>query len=266
MSQAVANPDELNLQKFLVYSVSLHAALTVLFFLGPYLQHRGNQWGGVGGGETGTKVNLVSSAGIPMPKPANPTESKVVDPTKGMYKEEPPKPPEPKTDATKIPKFEKEKPLPPSRKSKVFEDKTPPPDNAVPYGQGGNPNLPTGYSPTPGAAAGGVTIPGDAGGDFASRYGWYVASVKRLISSNWLQNTIDPAVRSARKGHAVVTFTINRDGTVKNIRIIQTSGNLSMDNSAQRALLSIDKFQPLPSDYSRSSIDVIFDFDLSMAP
>jgi TonB family protein len=266
MTQAVANPDDLKLQKFLVYSVCLHATLTVLFFLGPYLQHRGARWGSVGGGQSGTKVNLVSSAGIPMPKPVNPTESKVVDPTKGLYKEEPPKPPEPKTDATKIPKFEKEKPLPPSRKSKVFEDKTPPPENAVPYGKGGNPDLPTGTSQTPAAAAGGLTIPGDAGGDFASRYGWYVASVKRLISANWLQNTIDPAVRSARRAHTVVTFTINRDGSIRNIRIMQTSGNSSMDNSAQRALLSIDKFQPLPADYNHSSIDVIFDFDLSMNP
>ena len=266
MSQAVANPDDLKLQKFLVYSLSLHAALTVLFFLGPYLQHRGTRWGSVGGGQSGTKVNLVSSAGIPMPKPVNPTESKVVDPTKGLYKDEPPKPPEPKTDATKIPKFEKEKPLPPSRKSKVFEDKKPLPENAVPYGKGGNPDLPTGTSQTPAAAAGGLTIPGDAGGDFASRYGWYVASVKRLISANWMQNTIDPTVRKARKAHAVVTFTIYRDGTIKNIRILQTSGEATMDNSAQRALLSIEKFQPLPSDYNHSSIDVIFDFDLSMNP
>jgi TonB family protein len=268
MSQAIANPDDLKLQKFLVYSICLHAALTTLFFLGPYLQHRGNRWGSVGGGASGTKVSLVSSAAIPMPKAPNPTESKVVDPTKGLYKEEPPKPPEPKTNATKIPKFEKEKPLPPSRKSRVFEDKIPPPENAVPYGKGGNPNLPTGATnpQTPAAAAGGLTIPGDAGGDFASRYGWYVASVKRLISANWLQNTIDPAVRSARRAHTVVNFTINRDGSIKNIRIMQTSGNLSMDNSAQRALLSIEKFQPLPSDYNHSSIDVIFDFDLSMNP
>jgi TonB family protein len=264
MSQAVANPDDLKLQKFLVYSVSLHAALTLLFFLGPYLQHRGNAWGGVGGGETGTKVNLVSSAGIPMPKPANPTESKVVDPTKGLYKEEPPKPPEPKTDATKIPKFEKEKPLPPSHKSKTFEDKTPPPENAVPYGKGGNPNLPTGYSQTPGAAAGGVTIQGAGGGDFASRYGWYIESVKRRINGNWLQNTIDPAVLSARRAHAVLTFSIYRDGTVRDIRLMQTSGNLSMDNSAQRALLSSSPMPPLPNDYSGSYVNVVFDFDLSM--
>src|SRR5947209_7812284 len=268
MTTAVANPQDQSLRQFLIYSIIMHTSVALVIAVSAYIQFRGNRWGGIGGELGGTKVSLVSAAGIPIPKETVVTESKAVDPTKGLYKEEPPKPPEPKTDATKIPKFEKEKPLPPSRKSRVFEDKIPPPENAVPYGKGGNPNLPTGATnpQTPAAAAGGLTIPGDAGGDFASRYGWYVASVKRLISANWLQNTIDPAVRSARRAHTVVNFTINRDGSIKNIRIMQTSGNLSMDNSAQRALLSIEKFQPLPSDYNRSSIDVIFDFDLSMNP
>jgi hypothetical protein len=35
-----------------------------------------------------------------------------------------------------------------------------------------------------------------------------------------------------------------------------------MDDSAQRALLSVDHFPALPPDYSYSSVDVIFDFDL----
>jgi TonB family protein len=80
-----------------------------------------------------------------------------------------------------------------------------------------------------------------------------------------MQNTIDPAVRAARTAKTVVTFTINRDGSVKNIRISQSSGNRSMDDSAQRALLSIDHFPPLPPDYSGSYVDVIFDFDLGMS-
>jgi hypothetical protein len=37
-----------------------------------------------------------------------------------------------------------------------------------------------------------------------------------------------------------------------------------MDDSAQRALLSVDKLPRLPSDYSGTYVDVIFDFDLAM--
>jgi len=210
-------------------------------------------------------VNLVSSAsaGIPMPHPVVPTPSDVVDPTKGLAKEEP-KIEQPKTDSTPIIKFkEKQPPPPPSKKSKVFEPKKPPPDNAINYGKGGGMDVPTGYSQNPGPSSSGVAVKGEGGGDFANRYGWYVESVKRAISQNWIQTSIDPSVRAARRAHSVVTFRINRNGSVTNIRLDNSSGNRSMDDSATRALLSIDKFPTLPSDYSGSYVDVTFDFDLS---
>lgn len=105
---------------------------------------------------------------------------------------------------------------------------------------------------------------GQGGGDFTTRYGWYIEAVKRRINSNWNQFTIDPQVRAERRAHATLTFAIYRDGSVKNVRMDQSSGNLSMDNSAQRALLSSVPMPQLPSDYSGSYVTVIFDFDLSM--
>jgi protein TonB len=109
-----------------------------------------------------------------------------------------------------------------------------------------------------------VNIQGQGGGDFASRYGWYIDAVRRRISQNWLQTTIDPAVRGARTAHCVMTFTINRDGSVKNIQVSQSSGNYSMDTSAQRAVLSSSPMPGLPNDYAGSYVNVTFDFDLSM--
>jgi TonB family protein len=261
----VAQDDELSLRKFLVYSIALHALLTTFFFVASFLDHRGNAWGGVGG-DGAVKVNLVGQlAGIPMPTAPVVSESRVVDPTKGLYKEEPkPKLPEPKTDAKKIPKFEKDKPKPLSRPSRIFENKTPPPENAVPYGKGGTPNLPTGYSSTPGGSPGTVALQGQGGGDFAARYSWYTEAVKRRISGNWLQSTIDSRVLAARTAHAVVQFAIYRDGTVKDVHILQTSGNLSMDNSGLRAVLSSNPMPALPGDYNGSYVTVTFDFDLGM--
>jgi periplasmic protein TonB len=260
-----ATSDELNLKKYLSYSVILHLSLSAALLLGIWIQRSGDPWGGIGGGDTGVKVSLVASAGIPMPPTINPTESQVVDPTKGLNVEEPkPKPPKPPKDAANIPKFEKEKPLPPSKKSKVFEPKQPPPDNAVPYGKGGQMNVPSGYSDQPGPINGGVAVQGQGGGDFAARYGWYIEAVRRAVNQNWMQNTIDPGVRAARRAKTTLTFTINRDGTIKNIRISESSNNRSMDDSAQRALLSIDRFPALPVDYSGRYVDVTFDFDLSM--
>lgn len=263
MSYAI-HTDDAPFKRFLGYSAWLHIGLIVAVGLSVWIQRSANPWGGIGGGEAGVKVDLVSSAsaGIPMPHPNVPTPSQVVDPTKGLA-EEAPKIEEPKTDATKLLKFDKEKPLPPSKKSKVFEPKTPPPDNATPYGKGGQMNVPSGYSQNPGPPSSGVAVQGEGGGDFATRYGWYVESVKRAISQNWIQTSIDPSVLAARRAHSVVTFRINRNGSVANIRLGTSSGNRSMDDSATRALLSIDKFPTLPSDYSGSYVDVTFDFDLS---
>ena len=263
MAYAAVNPDESTLRGYLVYSIVFHAVLAVAVLSASFFERRGTAWGGVGGQLGGVKVNLVSNAGIPMPKEPVVTESKAVDPTKGLYKEEPPKskPPEPKTDATKIPKFEKEKPLPPSPKSRVFESKTPPPDNAVPFGKGGNPDLPTGYSQVPGGGSSGFSIQGQGGTDFASRYGWYIEAVKNRIYGNWQQWTIDAAARASRTMHCSVTFTINRDGSLKDAHVSESSGNSSYDNAALRAVLNSNPVTKLPGDYSGSYVVATLDFN-----
>ena len=171
--------DELDLRPFLGYSVFMHFGLTVLLLIGIWIQRNAVPWGGVGGsGDSGVKVNLVASSGLPMPQPNVFTDSHVIDPTKGLATEEPPKPPELQTDATKIPKFDKLKPPPPpSKASKTLENKTPPPTNAIPYGKGGTMNVPTGYGSEPGpmSNAAGISVGGQGGAEFAARYPWYVA-------------------------------------------------------------------------------------------
>jgi TonB family protein len=259
-SLGATHPEDQSLRQFLIYSIIMHASLAVVIAVSAFIQFRSNQWGGVGGNLGGTKVTLVSAAGIPMPKEAVVTESKAVDPTKGLHKEEP-KPPEPKTDATKIPTFTKEKPLPPTRQSKTLENKTPTHDNDVNYGKGGNPDLPTGYSQTPGEGSSGVTVQGQGGADFATRYGWYIEAVKNRIYGNWQQWTIDAAARASRTMHCAITFTINRDGTLKDARISESSGNTSYDNSALRAVLSSTPVTKLPSDYSGAFVVATLDFN-----
>jgi len=258
--------EDLGLRKFLVISLILHIFLVLWIAVSIYFHLTGPEWGDIGGTSGSINVKLVGPAsGIPMPPQPIVTDSNTVDPTKGLWREDPkPKPPEPPTPAEKVPVFKNEKPKPITHKSKVDEPKVPPPPNAVDYGKHGSPDLPTGYSPTPGGGSGPVLFKGQGGGDFTSRYGWYIEAVRRSVGQNWLQTTIDPAVRAARQAHCVMTFRINRDGSVSNVQMSQTSGNLSMDNSARRALDGI-RFGPLPNDYNGNSVDVIFDFDLSLS-
>jgi TonB family protein len=274
MSTTVANSidpfpstsaEDLGLRKFLVFSLILHVFLVLWIAVSIYFHLTGPEWGDVGGTSGSINVKLVGPAsGIPMPPQPIVTDSKTVDPTKGLWKEEPKPKPEPPTPAEKIPVFKNEKPKPITHKSKVDEPKVPPPDNAVDYGKHGSPDLPTGTAPTPGGGSGPVSVKGQGGGDFSSRYGWYIEAVRRSVGQNWLQTTIDPAVRAARQAHCIMTFRINRDGSVSNVQMSQSSSNLSMDNSARRALDGI-RFGPLPNDYNGSSVDVIFDFDLSLS-
>ncbi|PYU82740.1 MAG: hypothetical protein DMG50_10780, partial [Acidobacteria bacterium] len=83
MTTAVANsmdpiggiqPEDQSLRQFLFYSIIMHASLAVVIAVSAYIQFRGSAWGGVGGKLGGTKVTLVSAAGIPMPKESVVTE------------------------------------------------------------------------------------------------------------------------------------------------------------------------------------------------
>jgi periplasmic protein TonB len=251
----------------LVWSLFVHGILAVTMLVSTFLSHRGEGWGGPGAGAV--SVTLVGGLqGVPLPRPEVVTQSRVVDNTKGLYKSEPvPKVKPPVEKATELPEFAKEKPKRIiSEKSRVLEDDTPPPPNAVPYGQGGSPSVPyssSSFSLGPGGAttAGmGFGGPGaGGGGDFGSHYSWYVDAVRSRVSSNWLQSTVDPAIRFAPR--AVVTFDILRSGSVANVQVLKSSGNSSVDNSAVRAILGSSPLQALPNEYSGGKVSVEFWFD-----
>ena len=58
----------------------------------------------------------------------------------------------------------------------------------------------------------------------------------------------------------MIGFTILRDGSIKNLRIVQSSGNASWDNSGLRAIQSSIPFPPLPNDWSGPEVSVLWDF------
>jgi len=253
------------LKKPLAWSIAFHAALFGSLLVSTIVSHSGEAWtGSPGGGAISVKL-VGGTAGIPLPVPEVTTSNRVVDPTKGLYKSEPkPKAPPP-TDAKQIPEFTKEKQphyvTPPSR---LLEDNAaPPPPNAVPYGQGGSPAIP--YAQfnmgTAGSTAAGMgfTGSGSGGGDFGARYSWYVDAVRNRVSGNWLQSAVDASIRFAPR--AVVTFDILRNGTVTNVQVLRSSGNLSVDNSAVRAIVSSNPLSPLPGDYGGMKVSVEFWFD-----
>ena len=250
----------------LLWSTLFHSLLFGSLAVSTFLTQRGHDLGGgsAGGGGAVT-VKLVGVInGVPLPKPEVITPNRVVDLTKGLYKAEPvPKLVQPPTPATRqIPEFKKEKqPRYVTRPSKTLEDTTPPPQNAVPYGQGGAPSVPyTQFNMgNNGGTTAGMGFSGSGGGDFGGRFPWYVDAVRNRVSSNWLQSSIDPALRWAPR--AIVTFDILRNGTVANVQILQSSTNASVDSSAVRAIMGSSPVNPLPNEYSGQKVSVEFYFD-----
>ena len=261
MSYSPTHPGAENLKKPLVWSLGFHMVLFGSLGVSTLLSHRGENWGGAGGDNAVTVGLVAKLPGIMLPRPDAVTTSRVVDETKGLYKSEPPpKPKEIAPDTKTIPQLKKEKtPHYITHPSRVLEDPTPPPPNAVPYGQGGSPALPYSNFTVGGATQGGMGFSGPGGGDFTGRFPAYVDAVRNRISSNWLQSTVDPSVRWAPR--SMYTFQILRDGTVTNVQMTTSSGNRSVDNSALRAILNSSPVSPLPSNYSGNIVTVEFWFE-----
>ncbi len=248
----------LSLKMPLVWSAALHGGLVAVMAASAFINMRGDSWGGASGGSL--SVGLVRSLpGVPLPRPEVVTTSRVVDETRGLHREETAKPAPLPSKATPIPEFEKNKPQKYiTQPSKVLEDPNPPPVGAIPHGQGGAPALPYSQFNVAGQTQGGLAFEG-SGGEFGAHFPWFVEAVRRRVSSNWLQSTIDPSVRWAPR--VVVTFQILRDGTITNLEILRSSGNASVDNSARRAILSSSPVERLPSSYPGNSVNVEFWFE-----
>ena len=254
MSHAVAHEEDL--QRPLVVSTGLHSLLLLaLLFAIPRPHHHGQPWGGPGG--SAVSVSLVESLpGITLPRPEVVPPATRATQSKGLHRSEPRRE-SPPAGATPLPRFrEEQKSLARLRPPARAEQTTETPPEAIPYGKGGPPVLPyTAFQA--GATEGGMAFGGDAA--FGARYPFYVESVRRRISSNWLISTIDPYVQFAPR--LVLTFEILRDGNVVNIQMLRSSGIPSVDRSAIRALRDSSPLDRLPSDYSGDKVVVEFWFD-----
>jgi protein TonB len=201
-------------------------------------------------------VTLVSA--VPLPASSVQTQNVLANESKGITQSQP-KAEEKEPEAIPIPdKNAKVKPKPQSSaKQKPKPEPEDEASNVVPFGEGGPVSGPYGNF-NAGGAKGGFGFTG-GGGDFGSRYAWYVRIVQQKVSENWLKYEVDPGVTDARRVY--VTFDIVRDGHPTNVQIEQSSGVPSLDQSAVRALQRIDTFGPLPPDYNQSKVSVEFWFD-----
>lgn len=241
-------------------SAILHVAVTVAIIFSAWIAHgrRGSNWG-AGGGGSAMGVSLVSN----VPLPANPvqTQNVLATESKGVSKSQP-KPVVEEKEAIAIPeKNAKKKPV----QQPTATQRKPPPElveeanNVVPFGEGGPVSGPYAMFNS-GAAKGGFGFTG-GGGDFGSRYAYYVRGINQRVSENWLKYEVDPRIQAANRVY--VSFDVDRSGRPSHVQVEQSSGVPSLDTSALRAVQRVDSFGALPADYSGSKVSVEFWFDYS---
>ena len=83
----------------------------------------------------------------------------------------------------------------------------------------------------------------------------YLKDMEKAIKSNW----IPPETNFKNK--TVVTFQVLRDGTIKNSKIFQTSGDAEFDRGALLALSTTGKLAPLPASILGNCVDINFTFE-----
>jgi TonB family protein len=83
------------------------------------------------------------------------------------------------------------------------------------------------------------------------KYGYYVDLMRTQIARHW--STAGLAGDSHR---VLITFTIERDGAVRDAKIAQPSGNYTLDSAALRAVLEANPLPPLPQGFEKGSAPV----------
>lgn len=92
--------------------------------------------------------------------------------------------------------------------------------------------------------------------DFANfPYPWYITQVRNALWIEWEKRR--PAGSTLA---ALVTFSIARDGKIKNLKVEQSSDDESYDFAATSAVINAGPFAPLPMYYEKDELSVTVEF------
>jgi len=237
------------LARFLGGSVVIHGLLLAALVVIPTTRHRTAPM------EDSMVVALAGSlpSSAPASAPAAAPAPRAPEPAAPA-----PKPPPKEAHTVREVPVEKPKPVKPRPAPATPPAPAPPaseerPPSSEPAAGGGAHGGGTGAA---GAATGVTATIG--GGD--STLGWYGAAVKAALESAWAK----PYLEDETETHSVViAFDIARDGTTRNLRIVQSSGIPSLDRSAQRAVIEASPLPAVPPSWTGDALPATMRFDLT---
>lgn len=258
-----------------VGSIMLHLGIVALVALYVFLVGRfhGGIWGNSESAPGAIQATLVSSApSIPLPSENKPTDNVLATQTPSQA----PAPPAPEKtvqapppDAIPIPEKEKtskakqapqkaEAPVKPQPQKQVTPTSTkhaqpvPNQQNRANFGEATQSNIPRSTTSNPN----GNNPVAVNGGDFGSRFPWYVDLIRRKTAQNWLTQEVSPNTPAGARVY--LSFVIARDGSPSQVRIAQSSGSPTLDTSCLRAVQRVDTYGPLPNGYNGGSLSVSY--------
>ncbi len=254
-----------SMRRPLAGSLALHVLVFAVVITSPLIGNlrKRELWGDVNAGGSGSVVVNVVRGQIPLPGRSGPVNPLVND-TQSMVPTPPPKP-----------KPERKAERPPEPDAIPIKSRNAPPRRTVAQNAPMNTwraqqkDLPNQMYSNAGQAlvspligqvgSGGVGI--GQGSPFGRRFGNYATILRDMVARKWNTSDVDPRIRTAPR--VIVTFTILRNGQVKNVRTAQRSGIPLLDASAERAVYDAAPFPPLPAEYEGSDATVEFTFVLS---
>jgi periplasmic protein TonB len=154
-----------------------------------------------------------------------------------------PRPGEKELPALTSPSDRRLPPTPPVAARAAETDVAPRPAQAAPLGQ------------TTGSVSGAGALTLDVS-DFP--HAWYLRQVLRKVEERWQKqgHTAEPSQKP------LIMVEIQRDGSIRAPLVDKSSGNAFYDQAALRAITEASPFPPLPQDWSKPSLRVMFRFDL----
>ncbi len=112
---------------------------------------------------------------------------------------------------------------------------------------------PAARQPAPSAGPTGVSAEAS---DFP--FTWYLSRVQRKVAERWAEQPriSEPAQRP------LIFVEILRDGSIKPPRVEKSSGNALYDQAALRAITEASPFPPLPQEWDRPTLRILFGFEV----
>lgn len=92
--------------------------------------------------------------------------------------------------------------------------------------------------------------------DFADfPYPWYITQVRNSLWIEWEKRRPEGSLLSA-----LISFAIERNGKIKNVKIERSSKDETFDYAAKSAVLSAEPFAPLPMYYEKDLLTISVEF------